>query len=187
MTRAVLALSLSESGLTEVYISIGSNLDREHNIRRALHRLRDSYACLQVSSVYESAAIGFDGPPFLNLVACYNTADSIAQTLRVLYDIEGLCGRERNDALGSRSLDLDLLLFGQCVVDEGQRCIPHPDILRYAFVLQPLAELAGSLIHPQSGRTIAALWAEFQHSGETLVEPYAMHDLELGGGTAGNR
>ena len=170
----MLGLSLSGIGLTEVYISIGSNLDREHNIRRALRYLHASYTDLKLSKVYESEAIGFNGPPFLNLVACLNTTDSIPQALHALHNIEALCGRQRNRTLGSRSLDLDLLLFGQCVVDNGHRKIPHPDILRYPFVLQPLVELASNVIHPHEGRTIGALWRTFQLSCKSLLKPYSM-------------
>ena len=163
--------------MPEAYISVGSNLDRERHIGEALRCLRTRCTDLRTSNVYESDAIGFEGPPFLNLVVALRTSDSIPQTVQVLQRIERACNRVPSQTLCSRNLDLDLLLFGQCVVDDGDRHIPHPDILRYAFVLRPLAELAGAVRHPLTGHTMARLWEEFDHPEQPLLKPYLMVGL----------
>jgi len=155
--------------MARVFVSIGSNIDRERNIALALQRLEDDYGPLQRSSVYESAAVGFDSAPFYNLVVGFETAESPVQIQAALHDIENASGRERNGRLSARTLDLDLLLYDDLVVSEGRLHLPRDDIERYAFVLYPLAELVPEGRHPVTGSTYAQMWSAFDDEHQLLT------------------
>ncbi|MXW21550.1 MAG: 2-amino-4-hydroxy-6-hydroxymethyldihydropteridine diphosphokinase [Gammaproteobacteria bacterium] len=145
-----------------VYVSAGSNIDPRANLEAACAALKERYPDLELSPVYESPAEGFSGPPFLNLVVSFRTNEAPEEILEALAEREALVGRDRSGGkFASRTLDLDLLLYGDRV-DEALK-LPHPDIERYAFVLKPLADLAPHLRHPVSGATIAELWRSFAH------------------------
>lgn len=156
--------------MPRVWLSLGSNLDRETNIRGAVQALREAFGALVISSVYETAAVGFDGEPFYNLVVgieTEQTPDSLRQQLRA---IENAHGRVRGGAkFGARTLDIDILTYGDLVSEDGQD-IPRDEILRYAFVLGPLAEVAGSERHPQLGRSYAELWQAFGAAEKTGMQ-----------------
>lgn len=154
--------------MAQVYVSIGSNIEREHNIDSALRALAGVYGDLQQSSVYESAAVGFDSAPFYNLVVGFRTDDSPWTVQQVLHHIEDSHGRQRTDALAARTLDLDLLLYDDLVIESGKLVLPRADIDRYAFVLGPLAEIAGERRHPVTGVRYAAMWAAFDTAGQEL-------------------
>lgn len=143
-------------------IGIGSNVDRDHNIRSGIQALRDLGVSMRISTVYESRAWGFDGDNFYNLAVQLETrldADTLAERLR---EIETQHGRTRNvPRFSARTLDLDLLLYDDLVRHDALVDVPRKDILTCAFVLRPLAEIAGSLQHPESGITISAIWAAF--------------------------
>jgi 2-amino-4-hydroxy-6-hydroxymethyldihydropteridine diphosphokinase len=155
--------------MARVYISIGSNIDRERNIGLALQRLADDFGPLQQSSVYESAAVGFDSAPFYNLVVGFDTQESPQQVQACLHSIEAASGRERTTELSARTLDLDLLLYGDRVIRDGRLRVPRDDIERYAFVLYPLAEIAPHAVHPVSGETYAGMWARFGDAQQALT------------------
>ncbi|MEJ2452664.1 MAG: 2-amino-4-hydroxy-6-hydroxymethyldihydropteridine diphosphokinase [Candidatus Thiodiazotropha sp.] len=155
--------------MTRVYVGIGSNHQREFHIHAALSALQRCYRRVRWSSAYASGAVnGFSGE-FLNLVVGFDTTDSATQVRRHLRRIEAEFGRRRDGTTGSRiTLDLDLLLFGSWHGRvEGIR-LPHSDIERYAFVLRPLAEIAGSEHHPVSGETFQAMWARFPREAQPL-------------------
>jgi len=152
-----------------VYISIGSNINRETNIRAAIDALRHRYGHLLLSRVFESESVGFQGENFYNLVAGFDTDESVHEVIHTLHHIEQFCGRSRQGPrFGSRVLDLDLLLYGDLVVNEPGLQLPRNDILKYAFVLQPLAEIAPHLRHPVVGKCYADLWATFNHASQHL-------------------
>lgn len=152
-----------------VYVGIGSNVDREASVRGGVADLREHYGELRLSSVYESAAVGFEGDPFYNLVAGFQTSESIQQVLAALSEIEAHHGRQRaGERFVSRTLDLDLLLYGDVIVTADNYHVPRDEILRYAFVLWPLAEVAPEQVHPETGKTFASLWAAFDKSGQPL-------------------
>jgi 2-amino-4-hydroxy-6-hydroxymethyldihydropteridine diphosphokinase len=155
--------------MAQVYVSIGSNIDRERNIALALQRLADDYGPLQQSSVYESAAVGFDSAPFYNLVVGFNTSVQPHELQEQLHAIETACGRERSGAMTARSMDLDLLIYDDLVMDDGHLVLPREDITRYAFVLYPLAEIAPDARHPVSGERYADMWSAFDDSEQALT------------------
>ena len=155
--------------MAEVFVSIGSNVDRGHNVREGLRRLAEAYGALRLSPVYETAAVGFEGDDFYNLVAAFETEESPRDVVERLHAIEAACGRDRNGPrFGPRTLDIDLLLYGDEVIDTPELKLPRPEITRYAFVLRPLADLAGSRLHPLEGRSYAELWAAFEAPGQEM-------------------
>lgn len=156
--------------MVRVYVSLGSNIDRQKNLRGGLADLRDTYGALELSPVYESAAVGFTGDLFLNLVAAFDTDQSIEEVDAELSRIEELHGRVRGEErFAPRTLDIDLLLFGNCVLQQPGLTVPRDEIMEYAFVLKPLADLAGALRHPVSGRTYSELWDTFGDGAQSLA------------------
>lgn len=152
--------------MPKAFLSIGSNIDPERHIPAALKDLAELFGPLELSSIYESEAVGFEGPLFQNLVASFDSelgAETIAEHLRA---IEERHGRTReSQKFSSRTLDIDLILWGNAILTQGRLQIPRPETLRYAFVLEPLAELAPNLKHPGTEKNYEALWSEFDRSG----------------------
>jgi len=156
--------------MSRCWLSLGSNQDREASIRGAVANLRAAFGELVLSSVYESPAEGFSGAPFLNLVAGIETDLGVAEIDRILRRIEDAHGRIRGpDKFAPRTLDIDLLTYGDTVGTLDGRDLPRDEILRYAFVLGPLAEVAPDEIHPGTGLTYSALWTGFRLAGQTLI------------------
>ncbi len=147
------------ASMNRAYIGIGSNVNRVAHLRMGILALRTRFGELVLSTVYESPAWGFTGDPFYNMVAGLETSLSAPGLVRELRQIEDRCGRRRQVArFSSRTLDLDLLLYDDLICMEPELVLPHPDVLSRAFVLGPLAEVAGASRHPQDGRTFAELW-----------------------------
>lgn len=156
--------------MARVYISLGSNIEREPNIRAAVQALRDRFGTLTLSSVYENQPIGFEGENFYNLVAAFDTDESPEAVTAILHDVERKLGRERGPSrFTSRTIDLDLLLYGNLVRHDAELQIPRPEINEYACVLRPLSELAPEIHHPRGGETFAALWARFDKTAQPLT------------------
>ena len=152
--------------MAKVYISIGSNLEPERYVRKALDSLSETFGPLSQSPVYKCPAKGFAGPDFLNLVVCFATDHSPQQLNEQLKTIETACARDRGQAgFANRTLDLDLLLYDDLVMGLQGLQIPRKEILEYAFVLRPLADLAPNEQHPELRRSYGELWARFD--GET--------------------
>ena len=155
--------------MARVYVSVGSNIDRRKNISAALDDLRAEYSSLLQSGTYETEAVGFDGDPFYNLVVAFDTGRSPQEVAESLRRIEDAHGRTRSGGkFSSRTLDLDLLLYDDLVFDEGGLCLPRKEILEYAFVLKPLAEIAGEMKHPVTGETFASLWQAFDATTQPM-------------------
>jgi 2-amino-4-hydroxy-6-hydroxymethyldihydropteridine diphosphokinase len=149
----------------QVFVGLGSNLgDREATIRDAVAALAETpgIAVVSLSSLRETDPVGLlDQPPFLNGVAVLETSVPAREVLRILLAVEARFGRDRASVPpgGPRTLDLDLLLYGQAEIDEESLQIPHPRLRERAFVLDPLAEVAPGLAVPGMG-TVEALRAE---------------------------
>ena len=145
--------------MARVFIGIGSNIDKEKNIVSSVATLRAHFGPLDISTVYETPAFGFDGDDFHNLVVGFHTNQSpqeISQTLkRIELEHHRTHGKE---SFVSRTLDLDQLLYDDLILQMDGVSLPHPDVLSYNFMLRPLAELAGDVQHPQEKCTIAELW-----------------------------
>ena len=155
--------------MARVYVSLGSNIDPEKNLRLAVGELRRCYGAVRVSAVYRSKAVGFEGDDFLNLVAAFESDDSPQAICAGFEAIHNLAGRDRRSGKWeSRPLDIDLLLYNELIVDERPVRIPRSDILEYSFVLRPLAELEPDLVHPVTGRTMLDHWQNFDASSHPL-------------------
>lgn len=158
--------------MERVYLSLGSNVERERNIPGGLWALRERFGPLTVSTLYECPAVGFDGDDFYNLVAAFDSAEPLHDVHAAIHAIEDRFGRNRTAAKFSpRTLDIDLLLYGDRIVRDDRLVLPRPEIERVAFVLCPLAELAGSHLHPVRGESYAALWARFDGIGAHELVP----------------
>ncbi len=145
-----------------VYLSLGSNLgDRYANLRAAIERLGEAGAIGAVSSFYETEPVEFrDQPWFLNCVVALETSDSPEALLQRALAIEQEMGRLRMKDKGPRSIDIDILLFGDRVVEERGLKIPHPAMQQRRFVLEPLAGIAPEALHPQLRKTARELLAD---------------------------
>lgn len=147
---------------TPIAIAIGSNLgDRLGHINSALDELRRDLQEVRVSTIIETAAVDVpdEQPPFLNAVVtgrCDRTAEELLQRLHAL---EAAQGRTRTRRRAARTLDLDLILFGDLVVRKPGLEVPHPRFRERLFVLEPLAEIAGDWVDPVSGKTVGELRA----------------------------
>ena len=142
-----------------VYLSLGSNLgDREGNLRAAIERLATLGEVVAVSSFYETEPVEFARQPwFLNCAVAMQTEKMPKQFLTAVQGIEKAMGRQRTQPKGPRVIDLDILLFGNSIVDTGGLTIPHPALHQRRFVLEPLAEIAPEQRHPVFKRSIRDL------------------------------
>jgi 2-amino-4-hydroxy-6-hydroxymethyldihydropteridine diphosphokinase len=155
--------------MATIYVGLGSNIDPENNLHLGVRELRERYGELQLSAVYRNRAVGFDGDDFLNLVAEFESDDSPQAIREQIELIHNLSGRDRESGKWeARQLDIDLLLYNDLVVDERPVRIPRRDVLKYSFVLRPLAELAPGLVHPVTGRTMLDHWQEFDATSHPL-------------------
>jgi len=162
--------------MARVFISVGSNVEPEENLRLACAELRRRFGGLEVSSVYRNPPVGFSGEDFLNLVAVFETERSPAEVITELEEIHDLAGRQRGgERFGPRTLDLDLLLYDDLVTDGPPVTLPREDVLKYDFVLGPMAELAPELVHPVEGRSLAELWQAFEGGDRRLT----VEDLDV--------
>jgi 2-amino-4-hydroxy-6-hydroxymethyldihydropteridine diphosphokinase len=155
--------------MATVFAGLGSNIDPEDNLHLGVSELRARYGDLQLSAVYRSKSVGFDGDDFLNLVARFETEASPESICEEIERIHELAGRDRNESKWSaRPLDIDLLLYDDLIVDENPVRIPRNDVLEYSFVLRPLAELAPDFRHPVTGKTMYQHWHEFDAASHPL-------------------
>lgn len=144
----------------EVFVGLGSNIEPERHLRDAVEALRSRFTLVEASPAYRNAAVGFRGDDFLNMVVRLRCTVGPAALERILSEIERAAGRQAKvtavRTIGPRTLDLDLLLYGSVV--DPELGLPRSDVLRYAFVLRPLAELVPEWVHPVTGRTMLSEW-----------------------------
>ncbi|MFN4071139.1 MAG: 2-amino-4-hydroxy-6-hydroxymethyldihydropteridine diphosphokinase [Thermus caldifontis] len=156
------------------YVGLGSNLgDRAGYLLKALSLLSrlEKTHLLRLSPVYETEPVGPPQPLYLNLVAEVETGLSPRAFLEGLLTVEQSLGRERKERWGPRTIDLDLLLYGDWVLEEEGLEVPHPRLHQRAFVLVPLADLIPEGLHPVLGRTFAELLASLDRKG---VRPFVL-------------
>jgi len=142
-----------------VYLSLGSNVgDRAANLNTSIDRLRAFGKVVAVSSCYETEPVEFTAQPwFLNCAVALDTEQTPGQLLSGILDIEQQLGRRRGQQKGPRILDIDILLFGDSIVEDAGLTIPHPAMQERRFVLEPLSEIAPDVLHPVFKRTIREL------------------------------
>ncbi len=147
--------------MSRALLSLGSNLEPEANLRSAASALRERFGPILLSPIYRTGAVGFDGPDFLNAAAVIDTALDPLALDAWLHALEDAHGRDRSGPrFGDRTLDIDIVLFDDLVLEgAGHLQIPRDD-LRHAFVLKPLVDLVPDYIEPRSRMTLAALWAQ---------------------------
>jgi len=155
--------------MSTVYLGLGSNMRPEENLSLGVRELRRKYGELDVSSVYRSAAFGFEGDDFLNLVVGLQSDETPAEIVDEIERLHNLAGRKRGSKKwGPRPLDIDLLLYNDLVTEKRPVRVPRSDVLEYSFVLRPLAELAPNLVHPVTGKTMLTHWQEFDVESHPL-------------------
>ncbi len=160
-------MRVGKSERMEAIIALGSNIDRERNMPAAIDRLRahPEMELVAVSPIYTTAAIGRDGgtsgqPVFANAAARIATTLAAAELRRELRAIEAELGRVRTaDKFAPRPIDLDIVLYGSEIMDVDGHHIPDRDVLRFAHVALPAADIAGDWIHPETGQSLATIAA----------------------------
>jgi len=156
--------------MARVYLSLGSNLEPQRYLRAALDELRARFGAIEVSPAYRSRSVGFDGPDFVNLAVGLDTELAPEALNDWLHALEDRHGRRRDvPRYSDRTLDVDIVLYGDLVRQgDGHLDIPRKE-LKHAFVLRPIADIAPGLRHPVDGRSMAELWAAFPAASEPLI------------------
>jgi 2-amino-4-hydroxy-6-hydroxymethyldihydropteridine diphosphokinase len=155
--------------MPEVYVAAGSNVEPERHMQQAVVELARAFPGVRFSSWYRNRAVGFDGDDFINLVAGFSTELPVQALLEQLHAIESRCGRERDaPRWAPRSMDLDVLLYGNLICDEPGLKLPRPDLVKRAYMLGPLAEIAPQVVHPTAGLTVGELWRRFDQEAHPL-------------------
>lgn len=147
--------------MARIYLSIGSNFNREKNIKSALQELKQQFGKCQLSSVYQNPAIDGKGGDYFNLVAGFDAELEVLELFTLFRAIEATLERDRSNP-NQVSIDLDILLYDDCVGDFNGVALPCSDIVNHLHVIQPLAELIPSNLHPILNKTFEALFLGFE-------------------------
>ena len=155
--------------MARVYLSLGSNVEPQRYLRAAITELRQRFGDITVSPAYRSQAVGFDGADFVNLAVGLDADLTPTELNDWLHALEDRHGRLRDvPRFADRTLDLDIVFYGDLIIDgPGHLQVPR-DELRHAFVLRPIADIAADFRHPVSGRTMVELWREFPAEREPM-------------------
>lgn len=155
--------------MPQVFLSLGSNIEPVHHLRRAVAALRTSFGVLVASPVYESVAVGFTGDNFLNLVVALDTELPVGELSILLRGIEASNGRRRDtEKFASRTLDIDILTYGEAVGVIDGVALPRDEIERYSFVIKPLADIAAEQLYPVTGVSYGELCEQLTANDNSL-------------------
>jgi 2-amino-4-hydroxy-6-hydroxymethyldihydropteridine diphosphokinase len=153
------------------YLGLGSNVDAKHHIRVAVHALIRKFGDAEISPIYQNKAVGFEGDDFINLVARIQTDLKPLELRHYLRTLEESHGRDRSSPKWSdRTLDIDILLFDDLVIDSGDLKLPRGEITHFAHVLKPLADIAPVLIHPLQNMSYREIWDKGDWDGAGLKQ-----------------
>lgn len=147
--------------MTDLYLGLGTNLNRHANISAALDALADAFGTIRVSRVFESEAVGCTASNYFNLAVAVDTDLPLAELSAWLKRLEDSFGRIRRGKPVEQPLDIDILIYGDYVGSFGGIQLPRAEVLRNAFVLWPLSEIAADAVHPAEKRTFAQLWQSY--------------------------
>lgn len=157
--------------MTHVFVAAGSNVEPERHLSTALRALAAAYGPLSLSPAYRNQAVGFTGADFINLVVGFRTGDEVREVRQQLQKIEAACDRPPGaPKWAPRTMDLDILLFGDLVSDQPGLVIPRPDLVQRPYMLKPMADIAPDVRHPVSGKTMLELWRAFDVGAHSLIE-----------------
>ena len=152
-----------------IYLSLGSNIERRLNIGAALDALAENFGELVISSVYESETVGFEGDSFYNLVVGINSDVAVGDISKTLKQIEDTNGRDRSGPkFGPRNLDIDILTVDGVAGQIDGIALPRDEVLKNAFVLLPLAEVAPDALHPVTQKSYSDHWQEYDKNKQNL-------------------
>ena len=156
--------------MTHVVLSLGSNIESEKNIPFAVSEIQNRFGFLEISPVYETTSVGFDGPPFLNLVVGFSSDQDFMSVRDSLREVEAIAGRIRGrKSFDNRVLDIDIILFGEKDFSPNFN-IPRDEIHKYAYVLKPLCDLYPDNIHPILGEAYHHMWDNFEQNDQSLTQ-----------------
>ena len=161
--------------MVDVYVAVGGNVEPLKYLDRALGLLERQFGDIEVSPAYRNAAVGFSGDDFINLVVKLQTDEPIEALRAALQAIESACDRPRDaPKWAPRTMDLDILLYGDTVRSEPGLILPRPDLLKRPYMLKPTADLAPALVHPTAHETMRELWDALERSA-----PHAMQVVTI--------
>tara|TARA_B100000965_G_scaffold276616_1_gene234438 strand:+ start:174 stop:665 length:492 start_codon:yes stop_codon:yes gene_type:complete len=156
--------------MTEVFFGIGSNIKPEENIILAVREIKNIFDDVTISPVYKNKSVGFEGNDFLNLVISCSTKMSVYEVTDFIEQAHNLSGREKkSNKYLSRTLDIDLLMFGDHIIQDSKIHIPRDDILKYSFVLKPLVDIAPESVHPVTKSSFREHWERMDKTENPLI------------------
>ena len=156
--------------MTKVFFGVGSNIKPEENIVLAVREIKDIFDDVIVSPVYKNKSVGFEGNDFLNLVISCSTKMSVYDIGDFIEQVHNLSGRKKkSNKYLSRTLDIDLLMFGDHIIQDSKIHIPRDDILKYSFVLKPLVDIAPESIHPITKSSFSEHWDRMDKTENPLI------------------
>ena len=172
--------------MPRVFVAAGSNVEPEKNLTLATREMQRSFPDLRCSPWYRNKAVGFEGADFINYVAGFSTALLVHAVVQRLREIEELCGRPRGaPKYEPRSMDLDILLYGDLICEEPGLKLPRPDLVRRPFMLGPMADVAPEVVHPTLHVTIGELWRRFDQAAHPMMRVAPLSELTLDDGQRG--